>query len=88
MSNYSDAIPSSFDHILLNSELEFLDAPPSTSFSDDLAAIQECIADDLAKKTKAGIVIQHRISNTLDAFKSEEDYPIGTRDGRIARCLN
>ncbi|KAF1974934.1 hypothetical protein BU23DRAFT_504054 [Bimuria novae-zelandiae CBS 107.79] len=78
MSTYSDSFPTSFDLAFLNSEPEFLDAPASTSFSDDLAAIQECIADDKAEKTRAGIVIQHRIWNTLEAFRSEEDYPIDT----------
>ncbi|KAJ4288942.1 Chromosome transmission fidelity protein 18 [Kalmusia sp. IMI 367209] len=78
MNEYSDGIPTSFDPALLNSELEFLKPPASASFSDDLIAIQECIADDKAKKTNAGIVIQHRIWNKLDAFRSEEDYPIDT----------
>lgn len=77
MSTYSDGIPTSFDPALLNSELEFLHAPASNSFSDDLHAIQECGAEETAKKTAAGIVIQHRIWNTREAFRSEEDYPIG-----------
>ena len=84
MSTYSDGIPSSFDPALLHSELEFLDAPEPTSFSDDLAAIQQCIDHDKAEKTKAGIVIQHRVWNTRDAFRSEEDYPIGTAAGPTA----
>lgn len=87
MSTYSDGIPTSFDPALLNSELEFLEAPATTSFSDDLAAIQQCIADSKVEKTRAGIVIQHRIWNKLDAFRSEEDYPIGIADSRSARYL-
>lgn len=81
MSTYSDGIPTSFDPALLNSEIDFLDAPASNTFSDDLTAIQQCFADEKAKQTSAGIVIQHRIWTTLDAFKSEEDYPIGIADG-------
>ena len=89
MSTYSD-IPTSFDPAILHSELEFLTAPApaSASFSDDLAAIQECIADEKAKKTRAGIVIQNRIWNTLEVFRSEEDYPIGTTDDRAVRWMN
>ncbi|KAL5384904.1 hypothetical protein DPSP01_005010 [Paraphaeosphaeria sporulosa] len=78
MSTYSDGIPTSFDPALLNSELEFLDAPATNSFSDDLSAIQQCLAEEKAKKTAAGIVIQHRIWSTVEAFRSEEDYPIDT----------
>jgi chromosome transmission fidelity protein 18 len=87
MNTYSDCIPS-FDPALLNSELEFLDAPASNSFSDDLNAIQQCFADEKARKTSAGIVIQHRIWSTVEAFRSEEDHPIGTANGRAAQKPN
>ncbi|KAF2676879.1 hypothetical protein K458DRAFT_379203, partial [Lentithecium fluviatile CBS 122367] len=79
MSNYSPDIPISFDPALLRSELDlFDDAPPSLSHSDELDAIEQTIAEDKARKTSAGIVIQHRAWNTLEAFRSEEDYPIDT----------
>ncbi|KAF9729294.1 hypothetical protein PMIN04_009288 [Paraphaeosphaeria minitans] len=78
MSTYSDGIPTSFDPALLDSELGSLNAPASNSFSDDLDAIQQCFAEEKAKKTAAGIVIQHRVWSTLEAFRSEEDYPIDT----------
>ena len=90
MSTYSDGIPTSFDPAILNSDFEFLNAPApaSASFSDDLAAIRECIADDKAEKTRAGIVIQNRIWSTFEVFRSEEDHPIGTSDDRTVRWTN
>jgi chromosome transmission fidelity protein 18 len=79
MGTYSSGIPTSFDPALLYSELEFLDdAPPSLTHSDELDAIQQTVAEDRAQKNRAGIVIQHRAWNTLDAFRSEEEYSIGT----------
>jgi chromosome transmission fidelity protein 18 len=89
MSNYSPGIPTSFDPALLHSELEFLDdAPPSLCHSDELCGIEESIAEERAKKTSAGIVIQHRAWNALEAFRSEEDYPISIRDTRNALQLD
>lgn len=85
MSTYSDGIPTSFDPALLDPELDFLNAPASNSYSDDLHAIQECFAEEKAKKTSAGIVIQHRIWSTLEVFRSEEDYPISTANRRTLR---
>ena len=85
MSNYSPGIPTSFDPALLYSEHEFLDdAPPSLSHSDELDAIEQTIAEQRAQKNSAGIVIQHRAWNTLEAFRSEEDYTIGTAAVRNA----
>jgi chromosome transmission fidelity protein 18 len=79
MSSYSSGIPTSFDPALLYSELEYLDdAPPSLSHSDEIDAIQQTAAEDRAQKNSAGVVIQHRAWNTLDAFRSEEEYTIGT----------
>jgi chromosome transmission fidelity protein 18 len=77
MSSYSPGIPSSFDPALLNSELEFIHGvPTSPSHTDELDAIQQCIAEDTARKNRAGIVIQHRAWRTADVFRSEG--PIGT----------
>ncbi|KAF2108859.1 hypothetical protein BDV96DRAFT_503772 [Lophiotrema nucula] len=82
MTDYSPDIPTSFDPaIYLHSELEFLhDAPTPASFShsDELEALQHCVAKDQAEKSRAGVVIQHRAWNTADAFRSEEDHPIDT----------
>lgn len=77
MSRYSPGIPSSFDPALLHSEFGFENTPLSLSHSDELDAIEQTIAEDRARKTRAGIVIQHRAWNTLEAFRSEEDYLIG-----------
>lgn len=80
MSSYSVGIPSSFDPALLYSEFEFLqDAPPSLSYSDDIDALQQCITENTAKKTKEGVVIQHRAWKLTEAFRSEGEVPIGTR---------
>lgn len=76
MSEYLNEIPS-FDPALLYSEFEFLNAPPPFSHSDEIEAIEQCIADDRARKTRAGIVIQHRAWGTTEAFRSEEDHLIG-----------
>ena len=79
MSSYSPSIPTSFDPALLLSELEFPnDAPPSLSHSDELDALEQIIAEERVQKNKAGIVVQHRAWNTLEAFRSEEDHTIGT----------
>lgn len=79
MNSYSPGIPSSFDPALLNSELEFIhDTDPSLSHSDELEAIQQCIAEDTAKKNRAGVVIQHRAWKIADVFRSEGEGLIGT----------
>lgn len=78
MSEYSPQIPTPFDPaIYLHSELDLLqDAPASLSHSDELEALQQCIADDKAQKTNLGVVIQHRAWRTTEVFRSE-DYLIG-----------
>jgi len=79
MSSYSPGIPSSFDPALLNSELEFVHGAPATpSYSDDIDAIQQCIAEDIDKKTRAGVVIQHRAWRVADVFRSEGEGIVGT----------
>lgn len=79
MSSYSPGIPSSFDPALLHSEFEFPhDAPASLSHSDELEALQQCIAEDTVKKNSAGVVIQHRAWNIVDVFRSEAEGLIGT----------
>jgi chromosome transmission fidelity protein 18 len=79
MNSYSSGIPSSFDPALLYSEFEHIqDTPPSLSYSDDLDALQQCIADDKSKKSSAGIVIQHRAWKIADVFRSEGEASIGT----------
>ena len=86
MSSYSAGIPSSFDPALLYSEFEFLhDAPPSLSYSDDISALQQCITEDTAKKTEEGIVIQHRAWRLTEAFRSEGELSIGTRQRSTCR---
>jgi chromosome transmission fidelity protein 18 len=79
MSSYSPDIPTSFDPALLHSELDLLhNAPASLSYSDDFDALQQCITEDTAKKTSAGVVIQHRAWNVADIFRSEGEASIGT----------
>ncbi|RAR14120.1 chromosome transmission fidelity protein 18 [Stemphylium lycopersici] len=79
MSSYSPGIPSSFDPALLHSEFEFPhDAPASLSHSDELEALQQCIAEDTVKKNSAGVVIQHRAWNIVDVFRSEAEGLIET----------
>lgn len=79
MNSYSPGIPSSFDPALLHSELEFIhNTDLSLSHSDELDAIQQCIAEDTAKKTRAGVVIQHRAWKVADVFRSEGEGLIGT----------
>lgn len=78
-SDYPD-IPSSFDPAIhLHTEADLvLNAPASPSHSDELEALQQCIESSKAQKTREGIVIQHRAWKTAEAFRSEEDRPIGT----------
>ncbi|KAF2639448.1 chromosome transmission fidelity protein 18 [Massarina eburnea CBS 473.64] len=78
MSNYSPGIPSSFDPALLQSDFCPLDDAPPSSHAYELDAIAECAVEDKVDKSRRGIVIQHRAWNKLDAFRSEEDYPIDT----------
>lgn len=78
MSSYSPGFPSSFDPALLDLEHDFLPPAEIQTFSDDIEALQLCIAEDIARKTSEGIVIQHRAWNVADVFRSEGDYPIGT----------
>jgi chromosome transmission fidelity protein 18 len=86
MSSYSPGIPTSFDLALLHSEFEFLDnAPASLSHSDELDALQQCIAEDTVKKNSAGVVIQHRAWNVADIFRSEGEGLAGTTSVN-ARC--
>ncbi|KAF2034120.1 chromosome transmission fidelity protein 18 [Setomelanomma holmii] len=88
MSSYSPGIPSSFDPAFLHSELEDLhDLPPSTSFSDDITALQQCIVEDRTKKTSEGIVIQHRAWNIADVFHSEINALIDTPVKTTKRSL-
>ncbi|CAI6330543.1 unnamed protein product [Periconia digitata] len=80
MTSFPSDIPSSYDPALL-SESDFLlndAAPPSVSHSDELEAIAQCVAEDKADKTRRGIVIQHRVWNIHEVFRSEEDHPIDT----------
>jgi chromosome transmission fidelity protein 18 len=79
MSRYSPGITSSFDPALLDFEYENIQAAPSShSFSDDFEALQQCIAEDRAKKTTQGVVIQHRAWNVAEVFRSEGEISIGT----------
>ena len=73
LSSFDPAIHlhSAFDHDLV---------PPviirSQSHSDELNALHLQHAEDIARKNKNAIVIQHRAWATGDVFKSEEDYLI------------
>ncbi|KAJ4984199.1 sister chromatid cohesion factor [Stagonosporopsis vannaccii] len=79
MSDYSKGIPSSFDPALLCSDFHpARHAPTSLSFSDDLEALQACIAEDRSNKNKGGIVIQYRAWNLRDIFRSEGEHCLDT----------
>jgi chromosome transmission fidelity protein 18 len=85
MSDYSQGFLSSFDPALL-SDLECpSEAHASISFSDDVTALEQCQAEEKARKTKLGIVIQHRAWNITDVFRSEADYLIGTANAQSYR---
>ena len=85
MSSYSPGIPTSFDPALLYSEYDHpQNLPNSISHSDDLEALQACIAEDKVKKNKEGVVIQHRAWNLVDVFKSEGENCFGTARARSA----
>ncbi|RMZ71856.1 chromosome transmission fidelity 18 [Pyrenophora seminiperda CCB06] len=74
MTSYSD-IPTSFDPAQFLSEFDLPhnnNEPASQSHSDELDALQQCIAEDTVKKNSAGVVIQHRAWNLADIFRSEE----------------
>ena len=87
MSSYSPGIPTSFDPALLLPEHEFLhNAPASLSHSDELEALQLCIDENVAKKTKQGIVIQHRAWTIAETFRSEGEISIGT--AYIRACMD
>jgi chromosome transmission fidelity protein 18 len=89
MSDYSTGIPSSFDPTLLYSDFDHpqLYAPPSTSFSDDFDALQQCITEDIVKKTNEGVVIQHRAWKITEVFRSEGDALLGTASETVCRIL-
>lgn len=79
MSSYSAGIPSSFDPALLYSEYDHpTNVPSSISHSEDLEALQTCIDEDISKKSKEGVVIQHRAWNLVDVFRSEGEHNLGT----------
>lgn len=79
MSNYSTGIPSSFDPALLCSDYDYREnAPTSLSHSEDLEALQACITEDKVRKSKEGVVIQHRAWNLADVFRSEGETFSGT----------
>lgn len=71
--------PSSFDPALLYSDVDLLEnSLNSTSHSDDLEALQACITEDSARKTREGVVIQYRAWNLVEIFRSEGEHSIGT----------
>ncbi|KAH6629383.1 hypothetical protein C7974DRAFT_359114 [Boeremia exigua] len=74
MSRNPTEIPSSFDPALLYSDFD----PVPNSHSDDLEAIQACIAEDRARKTNKGVVIQHRAWKLTDVFRSEGQDSVDT----------
>lgn len=79
MSSYSTGIPTSFDPALLYSDYDHIqNASASFSHSDEIEALQACIAEDIVKKNDQGIVIRHRAWNTADVFRSEGEQYIGT----------
>ncbi|KAJ8119032.1 hypothetical protein OPT61_g88 [Boeremia exigua] len=79
MSSYSAQLPTSFDPALLYSDFNgSWDAPQPISHSDELEALQACIAEDRAKKSREGIVIEHRAWNLVDIFRSESEHSFDT----------
>jgi chromosome transmission fidelity protein 18 len=89
MSSYSQDVPSSFDLALLHSELQELPEDlPSTSYSDDIDALQQCITEDIAEKTSKGVVIQHRAWTLAEVFRSEGELSIGTASVATRRGWN
>ena len=50
---------------------------PSSNASDDFEALHQIQAETIARKTKEGVVIQHRAWALGDTFRSETDYPEG-----------
>ncbi|KAH8702705.1 chromosome transmission fidelity protein 18 [Phaeosphaeriaceae sp. PMI808] len=79
MSSYSPGIPSSFDPSILHSQHEYpQDTPQSLSYSDDIEALHQCIAEDKTKNNREGVVIQHRAWNLKEIFRSEGDRLVDT----------
>lgn len=78
MSGYSAGILSSFDPALLCSDFDRSQHTLTPlSHSDEIEALQVCIAEDRTKKNKKGIVIQHRAWNLGDIFRSEGEHSLG-----------
>ncbi len=75
-------LPPSFDPaVFLHSDLESHSDPvilPSSCYLDDLEALQQQQEEVVAAKTKQGVVIQHRAWKLGEAFRSEEDYQLGS----------
>lgn len=74
----SPLLPSSFDPALhLHSEtpdIDLLNDCPSETFDDDIEALHLQRQENLRK----GIIIQHRVWNLSDVFRSDEDLRLGT----------
>jgi chromosome transmission fidelity protein 18 len=80
-----DTLPSSFPFTsdpALNEDWEGTILPNNT-FSDDIEAIQLVEEEEKRRKTKAGVVIQHRSWKTAEIFRSEADFPEGNHLSQI-----
>ncbi|KAF2665013.1 hypothetical protein BT63DRAFT_428958 [Microthyrium microscopicum] len=68
---------SSFDPAI-HLHSESTDPIPNTSFSEEIAALDQQTAEDFEQKTKDGVVIQHRAWHSVEAFLSEDDHLVVT----------
>lgn len=77
----SPSLPFTSDPTLLDDWEEHLNplAIPSSTNSDDFEALHLVHEETVAKKNKAGVVIQHRAWPLGEAFRSDTDYPQGAK---------
>ncbi|KAF2837359.1 hypothetical protein M501DRAFT_995968 [Patellaria atrata CBS 101060] len=83
---FSSDIFSSFDPAIhLHSEnFDIPNLVLDPSYNDELEAIEHQIEESKAQKNKEGIVIQHRIWNNFEVFRSEEDNSIDSPLQRLS----
>ena len=83
-SSFSD-FPSDFDPSVWDPPGARKD--PQSSFSDDLAAIDEQARELRAENNRQGIVIQHRAYTLRETFLSDNDYPVSSPSRNIVEML-
>ena len=77
----SPVLPFASDPALHDWEEEFdPEILPSSTNSDDFEALHLVLQESIAKKNKAGEVIQHRAWQVGEAFRSEADHVEGALD--------